>query len=612
MSTFTEWNGPGSGRGPSTKDVLSLIDAYNNLNSLVAKHIASTATDDVHSFNTALQDAVTSLQNTLNSAIATKADSATVTSLASTVADNTSAINVEASRAKAAEDALQSSLDAETKRATAEEESLKNALTALEEAVEKFKEEYNELTEPLEYVPEEQTLAISSVVAVTEYLIGMIKVRRLVDFIEWTEISAQFAGTGTSDGATKTHGIYILGRLSEEWNPDKGFTDEFIQKGARAYIKYINDQPFDLIVDMTASGLKNGSITCTASFNKVWTADDTEGAWEDVTLHLLVNTDSSGKSHVYLGISARGLYGQPVCFHVAGVNFIAGGTVNGIVSSLGFTRVEQGFNAYRAQFDDLRLSELHDKHGDNILQVYMYSGGDYQATKDLYIASSEYNKVYFYKRPYVIFTKVVEGTEGTEEEEETVTVAAPVLTLEDLDALSKAANFTGIIVLWGQWEDYDLGNGDKIKRAINPPDGWLACDGSVVSTSQYPNLIAALGLDENATSARLPIMDFAIIRVNGMFDNVELDDGSDTVQAMTNLELTNAVNQLQDDLSEEAETRAAADAALAAVDDQLQQEIDRLDEEKAEVWEGSKDEFDADKDSIEDGTIVLSPDDLNH
>ena len=107
-------------------------------------------------------------------------------------------------------------------------------------------------------------------------------------------------------------------------------------------------------------------------------------------------------------------------------------------------------------------------------------------------------------------------------------------------------------------------------------------------------------------------MDFAIIRVSGLFDNVELDDGSDTVQSMTNLELTNAVNQLQDDLSEEAETRAAADAALAAVDEQLQQEIDRLDEEKAEVWEGSKDEFEADKDSIEDGTIILSPDDLNH
>ena len=607
MSTFTEWNGPGSGRGPSTKDVLALIDAYNNLNSLVAKHIASTATDDVHSFNTALQDAITGLQNTLNSAIATKAESSVVSSLASDVSDNTSAINVEASRAKAAEDALQSSIDAEAKRAAAEEESLKDAIDALEEAVKEFKEEYNELTEPLEYVPEEQTLTISSIVAVTEYLIGMIKVRKLVDFIEWTEISAQFAGTGTSDGATKTHGIYILGRLSEEWDPDKGFTDEFIQKGARAYIKYVNDQPFDLIVDMTASGLKNGSITCTASFNKVWTVDDTDGAWEDVSLHLLVNTDSSGKSHVYLGISARGLYGQPVSFHIAGVNFIAGGTVNGIVSSLGFTRVEQGFNAYRAQFDDLRLSELHDKHGDDILRVYMYSGGDYEATKDLYIASSAYNKVYFYKRPYVIFTKTVDGTE-----EETITVASPVLTLEDLDALSRGVNLTGIIVLWGQWEDYDLGNGDRIKRAINYPDGWLACDGSVVSTSEYPNLIAALGLDEDATSVRLPIMDFAIIMVSGLFDNVELDDGSDTVQSMTNLELTNAVNQLQDDLSEEAETRAAADAALAAVDEQLQQEIDRLDEEKAEVWEGSKDEFDADKDSIDDGTIVLSPDDLNH
>ena len=53
MSTFTEWNGPPPARGPSTKDVLALIDAYNNANATLVQHLAGTAADDVHRFNTA-------------------------------------------------------------------------------------------------------------------------------------------------------------------------------------------------------------------------------------------------------------------------------------------------------------------------------------------------------------------------------------------------------------------------------------------------------------------------------------------------------------------------------------------------------------------------------
>ena len=53
MSTFTEWNGPPPVRGPSTKDVLALIDAYNNANTALVKHLASTVADDVHGFGTA-------------------------------------------------------------------------------------------------------------------------------------------------------------------------------------------------------------------------------------------------------------------------------------------------------------------------------------------------------------------------------------------------------------------------------------------------------------------------------------------------------------------------------------------------------------------------------
>ena len=596
MSTFTEWNGPAAGRGPSTKDVLALIDAYNSLNTALAKHLASTDTDDVHNFKTALEAAVAEAESALKAAIALKADSDAVSSLSETVASNSKDIASETERAQGVEESLAEAIAVENKRALKKELALDEAIDALESALSETKETFSQALSRISF-DDDVTTTVTGVLAATEYFIGMVKVQYLLDFVGWKTFNAQYAGTGTSDGATKTNGIYILGRISEEWDPDKGFSDEFKQKGARAYIKYVNDRPFDLVVDMVSTGTEYGKITCLASFKKEWTADDTTDAWEDMTLHLLTNTDSSGDAHVYLGISARGLSGQSTTFHVAGENFIAGGKVNGITSRIGFTRVSPGFNCYRANFDDLRVTELHDTHGDPILTVTFISNEDFSADKILTIADPTFTKIYFSQRPSVVFSE--ENEDGT-----STSIIAPVLTSYDLDALDAGASIRGIIVFWPQWEDV-LVNGVAVQRAKNYPEGWIPCDGSIVQIADYPQLIEILGLPDNATSAALPRIDYAIMRINTLFENVELADGSKATIALTNAELSDAIKEVRNDLAEEAAIRAETDESL-------QQQITQLDEDKAEVWEGSKDEFDADKDSLEDGTIVLSPDDLNH
>ena len=596
MSAFTEWNGPAAGRGPSTKDVLALIDAYNSLNTTLTKHLASTDIDDVHNFKTALEAAVAGAESALKAAIDMKADSAAVSILSETVASNRNDITSESERAKGIEETLAEAIATENKRALKKELELDEAINALESALINTKEIFSQALSRISF-DDDVTTIVTGVLAATEYFIGMVKVRYLLDFVGWKTFNAQYAGTGTADGSTKTNGVYILGRISEEWDPDKGFTDEFNRKGARAYIKYVNDRPFDLVVDMVSTGTEYGKITCLASFKKEWTVDDTEDAWEDMTLHLLTNTDSSGAAHVYLGISARGLSGQSTTFHVAGENFIAGGKVNGITSRIGFTRVSPGFNCYRANFDDLRVTELHDTHGDPILTVTFISNEDYSADKILTIADPTFTKIYFAQRPSVVFSE--ENEDGT-----STSIIAPVLTSYDLDALDAGASIRGIIVFWPQWEETKV-NGVYVRRAVNYPAGWIACDGSIVQIADYPQLVEIMGLPDNATSASLPRIDYAIMRINTLFENVELEDGSKATTALTNAELSDAIREVKSDLTEEAAVRAEADESL-------QQQITQLDEEKAEVWEGSKDEFESNKDSLDDGTIILSPDDLNH
>ncbi len=603
MSAFTEWNGPPAGRGPSTKDVLALIDAYNNLNTALAKHTASTATDDVHGFNTELESAIKELDAALGAAIALKADASAVEELSDAVSGSAKSIADEAERAQGVEESLAEAIAVENRRALAAEEEINGAIDELESSLNETRDTFSQALSRISF-DDAVTTAVTGVLAATEYYIGMVKAKYLVDHVGWTTFNAQYAGTGTADGSTKTNGIYILGRISEEWDPDKGFTDEFNRKGARAYIKYVNDRPFDLVVDMVSTGTAYGKVTCLASFKKEWSVDDTEGAWEDMTLHLLTNTDSSGAAHVYLGISARGLSGQSTAFHVFGENFIAGGKVNGITSRIGFTRISPGFNCYRANFDDLRITELHDTHGDPILTVSFYTDEDYTAEKVLTIADPSYTKIYFSQRPSVIFSE--DNGDGT-----STSVIAPVLTSYDLDALDAGASIRGIIVFWPQWEETTV-NGVPVRRAKNYPAGWIACDGSIVQTADYPQLIGIMGLPDNATSVKLPRIDYAIMRISTLFENVELADGSKATTVLTNAELTSALNEVKSSLAEESETRAEADAALAAADENLQAQIDQLDEDKAEVWEGSKDEFESDKDGLGDGTIVLSPDDLNH
>ena len=566
MSTFTEWNGPMAARGPSTKDVLALIEAYNSLNATLAKHLAGTATDDVHGFKTTLVAAVAETEAALKELIGTKADSDDVASLAEAVASSAESIAYEAARAQEAEAALNSAVVSESSRALAAEEEVNGAIDELEAALGSFKEAYLANASQIAY-DGDATTTIAGIVSATEHFIGVMKVRRFHDIVEWRTFNAQYAGTGISDATTGTNGVYILGRMSDEWIPDMGFEDKSAPKTARAHIKYINSRPFDLMVDMAATSAEEGSLTCLASFEKPWTLDDPADAWEDMALHLLTNTDATGHVHVFLAISAKGLSGQSTTFHVAGENFIPGGTVNGVSSRIAFTRVKQGFNGNRANLDDLRVEALNDAYGKIILKVEYSNDIVGVKHKDLYIADPSYEGVYFLRRPSVIYTP-------SEDYEDTASEIAPVLTSLDLDAVSSGGSLKGIIVFWPQWEDAEAG-GKTFKKAINVPEGWLACDGSEVSSEEYPGLAEKLG--QSGGTLELPLIDYAIIRVADLFEGIDLKEESTSIRVLTHKELTEAIMNVQGNVEAEAEERIAADEALQANIDaeaQARQEAD--------------------------------------
>ena len=628
MSTFTEWNGPPPVRGPSTKDVLALIDAYNNANATLVQHLAGTAADDVHRFNTALKEAIAALEKRVNGAMAGKAEAGELKELADRTADNAKAI-AEASRlATSAEESLAEAVAVENRRALKKELELDEAVAALEAALDSFKETYLANSSRIEY-DGDATTTVTGIVSATEYLIGVAKTRRFYDIVEWRTFNAQYAGTGTSDGDTDTNGLYILGRMSDEWIPDMGFEDKSAPKTARAHIKYINSRPFDLLVDMAATSAEEGSITCLASFEKPWTLDDPADAWEDMTLHLLVNADATGHAHVFLAISAKGLSGQSTTFHAAGENFIPGGNVNGVSSRIAFTRVKQGFNGNRANLDDLRVEALGDAYGKTILKVEYSKDTLGLQHKDLYIADPSFNGIYFLKRPSVIFTSDTDDTENDGEE------IRPVLTSADLDAISSGKALAGIIVFWPLWEEAEAG-GRSIRKATNVPVGWLPCDGSEVSSEDYPSLFEALGISDSTWT--LPIADHAIIRVKTLFEDIGMAESTADLRVLTHKELTEAIISIQDaidgldgtvsvsesvqaSLEQEIADRQSADEQLQAsleqeiadrqsADGQLQSQIDALDERKADVWTGTQQEFDSEKSGLSDGTIVLSEDEL--
>lgn len=308
-------------------------------------------------------------------------------------------------------------------------------------------------------------------VAAAEYLLGKLNAQNVIDYTDWVTLSAQHAGLNTSE-TTQTSGAYILGMLSLDWGDEttETPTDDFKSKSARAYIKYINTFPLDAVVDMTVTktaGGYTGAITATVSH-----APD---AWKDLAFHLAEGTDSEGNKAVYLCISSSSFTYHPseypTIFRVCGENFIPV-TYTGYITPNSMNDDAQMPICSTACFNEAAVTAVQ-----NLAVINLLTNVIKAASGEAAINILEDGSIHILKTP-----KIGEG--GAE--------------LATTDYVSSIVP-VGAVLRWP-------GNASAI------PNRYHACDGS---TLPYSDDLAELAevLGTTSDGITLPVEDCAIIRL---------------------------------------------------------------------------------------------------
>ena len=499
MSTFTQWNGPQGASGPSAKDITALIDAYNSMSSALQAHLAATAPTDsavhgivnyVNSIKTELQALLgAKAENTALSAVKETADAAaTKQALLDAVQNMEQLIS-----AKADTKALAAKAD------TALTDTMQKSIDTITEMLDKLQAEWDKFA--AHYTDETTALAFSTIIKTTEYFIGKAHVHYVIDFTKWSHFTAPYAGTGTQD-SSDTNGIFILGCLSMDWADDDNAPEkEQSAKAARAYIKYVNTNPFDAIIDMSATKA-DGKFTGSLSVHMSKKA----GTWQNMKFHLVHGTDSKGNEAVYLGVSSSKLASagsdySNVNFHVAGVNFLAPGQIGfvvptGLLNGITDAAVAAGADS-AITFDDVSANSFMSNNyqtleAKNLLHIEVLKdpdgiGKDYE---QLFIGNEDLNDITFTTRP----SMVVNDQEGNQHE-------SYFVTSQDIK------NCTIPVGTVFRWPFVDKITGKLVKV----PKGFMSCDGSQFNALDYPELAELCGADEFG-NATLPVEDHAIIK----------------------------------------------------------------------------------------------------
>lgn len=543
MSTFTQWNGPQGASGASTKDITGLIDAYNSLSTLLNNHIdekASGTGSTVHDIRSYVEDKLTTLSNSINAVIATLTTKDYTDSTFATKTTLNSYVQSSTLEDYASKDALNEYL--KTSIYNTKIASLDSVISELQTAVTDFNDT---AARAKAVISSDLKNVAAETITATACLIGILHAKQYIDFTTWKQFTAQFAGTGSFD-TTGTNGIYILGQLSEDWDIDAP-DDNYKPKAARAYVKYVNSKPFDAIIDMTATGMMSGSLTANVSMG--------DSPWSNMKFHLLHGTDSSGKQHIYLGVSADGLSTQSLEVRVAGVNFIPGNTLNAVTTELTHVTVGNGFCASGVLLDSIATDTITDSQGKPILTVTYTTDPLGQTKKELYIGDESFDSFKFDRRFKVFIKK-----KGQE-----VGRYSSVLTAADLTSF--AGIDVGVTVQWPLYEvhgtdenDNDvvftstewesMSDDDKAEYlitgspAINVPYGWLPCDGSEVNTADYEELAELLGHSEDSTF-KLPMQDFSMIHavsITNQIDITDTDSADDEIKTLA--AMSEAINVL--------------------------------------------------------------------
>lgn len=346
MSMFTPSNGPtpvgNVPSGPaSVTQITDLINAYSALAAKLNNHIEDDYSENVHEVKTQVEEyigndlglpnAVTTLQaQVAKIGDLSSLDTQAKNNLVAAINELVAAINLKASistlnsyktQLEAADIVLDGKITTEKNARTDADTALQGAIDSLSATLTAFMSTFTK---------DNDTLIYEGILKATTALKGKLYVDTLIDYTKWSTVKAQYAGTG-SQIDVETEGLFVLGMLAEDFE-NVTVANSNKPKAGRAFIKYVNDEPFDAIVTMSATGLTTGELLATVSKEST--------AWAGMTFVLVKATDQNGTPHAYLCIS--GDDATALCeynFYVAGENFIPANSpeytaLNGVISNV--------------------------------------------------------------------------------------------------------------------------------------------------------------------------------------------------------------------------------------------------------------------------------------
>lgn len=578
MSTFTEFNGPQQGMtGPTLSQLTAMIEAYNKLSTQLQAHVEKAVSEvsDVHNvkayvdhIKATITSAYTLAINTqvqgineqidlIEDSIDTKADATTVTTQLETISNS---INE-----------LQTLVDTlvDTDDFNNAINNINSSLATIQEALDDFVAHWSIDEDDATF---DGTLKADEVTA-------KVKALNSVDYVKWSEFQAPFAGTGGQDASTQ--GVYVLGCLSEDWSEDANPPANNTYKPSRIYVKYLNSEPFDAIIDVAVMQKDNvyaGTLTAKVAKEA--------GTWEDMAFHIVRGTGTQGQEQVdkmYLCISSKGLaiehdIGGTVAvtqatFKVVGENFCAVGQEgyvrpNGMLHNITTSKI--GTDASNAiaidnliaktiTTDEMGIDAINDTEGKRLFQVERQpvpDHGEIVVHRYMFVGNADYDKMVISTRPYLL----------TRDDQDNVHQSRFV-TLEDVTDMTVPV---GGIIRWV--------NMDRL------PVNYTACDGSTVSAGDYPELAEVIG--DGGSTITLPLEEHSIIKYSaGNIDEV-IDPtpnfvSLDTLDVRINEEVdraTAAEATLQSNIATE---QARAESAESDLADAIDAEQDRAETEEA-------------------------------
>jgi hypothetical protein len=378
MSSFSEWNGPvgGYGAGPQLPSVQSLQNLIERIGVLTTElraldtafvahkdlTINGSSSSQLHGdiktyVNSQTQVAVDSLKDaTLGFMKIKDAYDKAVAAVEPKFAGVATSIAQVQAMIEPAVEMLRETLVGKLSDTTTAYtfRGVQNYLTALQQTLDNTATAVNTTTLTLTTLKSKVAGALISVTDVLDCtnIFATLWIRYYTDFRNMAFINGQVVPIAAGNPYPNSlNSVVLVGVLSDVWDETK--TEDHVpvlqakqrEKAARVYLKFVNSEPWNAIIDMTVTKDPNKSGPSSVSGSMYAIASITAGRppldptfpKDDQTLlafGLYTGTSSDGKEHVYLGVLTGDVLGQPSylsgtmnlwpgqTYHIAGNNFL--------------------------------------------------------------------------------------------------------------------------------------------------------------------------------------------------------------------------------------------------------------------------------------------------